>query len=101
MDQVVFCTFTRGYGRNPGLIKHGFIELSYFSLITEIPDCAVYVDIYQRDIRIYYNDQTTEERTLDYWGFSRQLFRVCKPMTEIQFPFECHCVVNSVLGEYE
>lgn len=101
MTKVVFCTFTRRHGRQPGLIRHGFINLDDFRSITVIPDTVIYVDIYQRSLVLYHSNKTSEEIELDYWGFSGNLFSMCKDMKDLQFPFECHCVVNSVFGEFE
>ena len=101
MRKVVFCTFTKSHGMNPGLIKHGFIDLHYFRQIKIIPETCVYVDISQRSLRFFHRDGRVEDFELDYWGFSGNIFHMCKDMTELEFPFECHCVVNSVFGEYE
>lgn len=101
MRNVVFCTFTRGYGMNPGLVRHGFIDVEDFKQLTDIPESCIYVDIYQRSLRLHYMDKSCEEVDLEYWGFSRNIFHMCKDMADLEFPFQCHCVVNSVLGEYE
>ena len=101
MRDVVFCTFTRSHRLNPGVIRHGFIDLEQFRLLTVIPESCVYVDIYQRSLRLYYNDNTSEDIELDYWGFSGNVFDMCKDLTDLEFPFQCHCVVNAVFTEYE
>ena len=101
MNDVVFCTFTRSYGRSPGLVRHGFIEIEEFKKFSCIPESCVYVDVYQRYIKVYYNDKTTEDIHLDFWGFSGNLFEASKNMKYLEFPFKCHCVVNCVFSEYE
>lgn len=101
MNGVVFCTFTRSYGRRPGLIRHGFIELEEFRKFSCIPETCVYVDVFQRDLRIYHSDKTAEDVHLDYWGFSGNLFNASKDMKDLEFPFQCHCVVSCIFSEYE
>ena len=101
MRKVVFCTFSRNHGMHPGVFRHGFIDLEYFRHLTVIPTSTVYVDVYQRSLRLHYDDGTSEDKELDFWGFSRNLFDMCRSLSELEFPFQCHCVVNSVVGEYE
>ena len=86
---------------HPGLIKHGFIDLEVFQHVTTIPRSCVYVEIYQRSLTLYHDNDVVEDLELDHWGFSGNLFDMCKDMTDLEFPFECHCVVSSVFGEYE
>ena len=101
MNEVVFCTFTRSYGRRPGLVRHGFISVEEFRKFSVIPESCIYLDVYQRDIRVYYNDKDPEDIHIDYWGLSRNLFDATNDMKDVQFPFMCHCVVNCVFSEYE
>lgn len=101
MRNVVFCTFTKRHGINPGLVLHGFIDVDGFLDMPLAPGDCVHIDIYQRSIRYHYSDGTIEETELDYWGTSSSILRMCKDIGELSFPFECHCVVNSVFGEYE
>ena len=101
MNEVVFLTFTRSYGRRPGLVRHGFIQLEEFKKFTCIPSSCIYVDVYQRDIRVYHNDKTAQDIHLDFWGFSGNLFEASRDMKDLEFPFVCNCVVNCVFSEYE
>lgn len=101
MQPIVFVTFTRRHGRQPGLIRQGFIEAEDFKKFSVIPESCVYADIYQRHITIYNNDKTVEEVNIDYWGFSGNIFDMCKDMKDLEFPFQCKCVVNCVFSEYE
>lgn len=101
MKSVVFITFTRGHGRRPGLIKHGFIDVEEFKNFFVIPESCVYADIYQRQITIYHSDKTVEHVDLDYWGFAGNLFDVSREMKDLEFPFQCNRVINCVFSEYE
>jgi hypothetical protein len=101
MREVVFCTFSKNHGLNPGLIKHGYMELSDFEMFTVFPEGCVRIEINQLDIKIIYDDNYSEDIKISYWGLSKNIYEMSNPIEKIEFPFVCKTMINVLFGEYE
>lgn len=101
MKQVVLCTFSKGHGIKRERAKNGFMELSDFKLFDVFPEGCVRIDIHQRDVKLQYDDGSSEEIVLDYWGVSKNIYEACHSINKLEFPFQCNAIINVLIGEYE
>lgn len=101
MKEVILCTFSKNHGMKPGLIKHGFMEIDDFNLLTVFPEGCERIEIHQKDIKIIYDDNSYKEINLDYWGFSKNVYEMSHPIGNLEFPFVCKAMINVLFGEYE
>ena len=101
MREVILCTFSQNHGLKPGLIKHGFMEIADFKLLNLFPEECTRIEIHQQDIKVIYNDNSSDEIKLDYWGFSKHIYEMSHPIKKLEFPFICKAMINVLFGEYE
>jgi len=102
LPSVVLLTFSRTCGRlNPGLFKVGYIDYDFFVREEILPENSVHVYIHEKYMKYKTRDGEQFEFQLDHWGLSRNLFDMCKPISEISYPFITEMTVDVKVGEYE
>lgn len=100
MEDVVFCTFSKSHGIKPGLMRHGVIDIGTITSACIFPQDCIHANIDQLDVT-YRTKEGIEQVKLDYWGLSWNLYNMCKPLTELEYPFRCHMTIDVHFGEYE
>ncbi len=101
MHEIILCTFTKDHGIKRGEVKHGFMELCDFELFDVFPEGATKINVSRRSIKIIYDDESSEEIELDYWGLSTNIYGKCHSIDKLEFPFQCRALINVLFSEFE
>lgn len=101
MEDVVFCTFSKSHGLTPGLMRHGVIDVWTVTQACIFPTNCVHANVDQLDITYRTSEGEIISYKQDSWGLSWNLFNMCKPITEVTYPFHCHMTIDVHFGEFE
>lgn len=101
MHEIILCTFTKDHGIKRGEVKHGFMELCDFELFDVFPEGCIRIDAHHRTLKLKYDDGSSEEIELNYWGISKNIYEACHSIDKLEFPFQCKALINVLFSEFE